>query len=459
MAPPIPLPLANSSLPFLQQALNSGKTTARVLVEHYLDGILDPDREGARAYLRLYEDRARHTADQVDTARKHGFSLPPFAGIPLSIKDLFDIQGEVTRAGSRVLDDHLPAAQDASSVRRLRQAGFIILGKTNMTEFAFSGLGINDHFDTPRNPYDREQGRIPGGSSSGGAVSVADDLAAAAIGTDTGGSCRIPAAFCGVVGFKPTARRVPSQGFIPLSTTLDSIGPLANHVSSCAILDDVLAGGEGQDVTPFPLDGLRLGLVTNYVAGDLDEGVAAAFERALQMLSRHGVQIMPIALSDLDDLPALNREGGIVGAEAFAWHQPLLESRAEFYDPWVKGRIEFSRAQSAADYINLLAARRAVIKRFELQTRHLDACILPTVPIIPPLLADMAEPARSRAVNGQVLRNPSIVNFLDGTAISLPCHRAGEAPVGLMLMARGGQDRKLLSIAESVESALRAALA
>ena len=311
----------------LKRRLDVGKMTSRALVEQCLAKIGDSAGEGQRSFLTVYADRARDEADLVDAARGKGLALPRYAGIPLSIKDLFDCAGEVTRAGSRVLDARPPAQADADIVVALRRAGFIVIGKTNMTEFAYSGLGLNSHFGTPLNPFEREVGRIPGGSSSGGAVSVADGMVPATIGTDTGGSCRIPAAFCGIVGFKPTSRRVSKKGVFPLSESLDSVGPLASSVSCCAVLDSVLSNGPGEDEDSYPATNLCLGVVEGYVDEKLDASVASAYAATLTRLSQKGVRLKPVAIPELAELPEINRNGGLVGAEAYASHRHLLETR------------------------------------------------------------------------------------------------------------------------------------
>src|ERR1700678_2665969 len=236
-----PMPAASATLATLSADLAAGRVSSRSLLEACLERIDDGGGEGKLTFLQVDRDGARAQADAVDLRRAGGAALPATAGIAISIKDLFDIAGQVTRAGSTVLSERAPASVDALSVARLRRAGFVLVGRTNMTEFAFSGLGLNPHYGTPRNPWQRFQGHVPGGSSSGAAVSVADGMAHAALGTDTGGSCRIPAAFTGLVGYKPTARRVPRQGMIPLSSSLDSVGPIARSVSCCAQLDALLA--------------------------------------------------------------------------------------------------------------------------------------------------------------------------------------------------------------------------
>lgn len=444
-----------SNLVDMSRKLARGKVTSRELVDRCLSAIADSEGEGSRAFLTVYEERAKAEADHIDQARTKGLHVPSFAGIPISIKDLFDVAGEVTRAGSRVLDEEAAAAVDCVVVSRLRRAGFVLLGKTNMTEFAYSGLGMNTHFGTPLNPYDRPSGRIPGGSTSGGAVSVADGMAAATIGTDTGGSCRIPAAFCGIVGFKSTSARVPRQGAFPLSKTLDSIGPLANSVSCCAVLDSVLSGGEGVDEESFPEIGLRIGVLEGYVTEKLDDHVAASYQTALARLSSRGVTLKPITINELGELPHINRNGGLVGADAYAWHRTYLESRAEHYDPWVRARFEAGKAQSAADYIELIEQRARLIAVVRKKAHMFDALALPTVQITPPTIASLSDPELSNPINLLCLRNTAVGNFLDRPAISIPCHELGTAPVGFMLMADTGQDRRLLAIARGVEYAIR----
>jgi len=290
--------------------------SARDRLEQALSKIADPAGEGVRACLTVYADAARAAADAADARAKADISLGPMDGAIVSIKDLFDVAGEPTRAGSKILANAAAAKADASIVRRLRAAGAVIVAKTNMTEFAFSGVGMNPHYGTPGNPADRK--RVPGGSSSGAAVSVADQMAVAALGTDTGGSVRIPAAVCGIVGFKPTARRVPIDGVVPLSTSLDSIGPLANSVECCAIVDAVFAAEPIAVPEAMPLAGLRFGIPKQFVMDELDAVVAKAFERACKTLSAKGVKIEQIDLPQLNELPAINAKGGFAASEALA---------------------------------------------------------------------------------------------------------------------------------------------
>jgi aspartyl-tRNA(Asn)/glutamyl-tRNA(Gln) amidotransferase subunit A len=269
-------------IPLAQLAddLTAGRTSSRDLIERALAAIEDPAGEGARTMLKVHATPARAAADASDRMRAMGIVLSPVAGLPISAKDLFDLAGDVTTAGSVLLKDAPPAIEDAPTIARLRRAGAIIIGRTNMTEFAYSGLGLNPHYGTPRNPWDRATGRIPGGSSSGAAISVTDGMAAAAIGTDTGGSVRIPSALCGLTGFKPTARRIPRQGVYPLSHSLDSIGPLAPTVACCALLDAILSDKEPTLPAPLPLDGLRLGVPQTLVMDDVEDYVAERFATA-----------------------------------------------------------------------------------------------------------------------------------------------------------------------------------
>lgn len=434
--------------------LAAGRTTARSLLEGCLEKALDPAGEGARVFLKVHADAARAAADGIDRLRAAGAAPSPFAGIPISVKDLFDVAGDVTTAASKVLADAPPATRDAPAVARLKAAGFVVIGRTNMTEFAYSGVGLNPHYGTPRNTWDRPNARIPGGSSSGAAISVTDGMAFMGLGTDTGGSCRIPAALNGIVGFKPTARRIPTEGVVPLSTTLDSIGPLAATVADCAAVDAVLAGEPPAPLRSMPVAGLRLSVPQTLVLDGLDGAVAAAFRAALDRLSIAGARVADIPLRELGELPALNDKGGISAAEAYAWHRRRLADRADLYDPRVRRRILWGKDQSAADYLDLLRARADLIARVDELTEAVDALVLPTTPIVAPPIADLARDEDYTRINMTMLRNTSVVNLLDRCAISLPCHRAGEAPVGLMLVGRTGDDRRLFSLAQGVEEAL-----
>jgi aspartyl-tRNA(Asn)/glutamyl-tRNA(Gln) amidotransferase subunit A len=433
--------------------LAAGRTSARKLTEEALARIDDPKGEGKRTFIKVYAKQALAAADASDSLRKAGIVPSSLAGIPVSIKNLADVAGETTLAGSTALDDRPPAKADAPVVARLRAAGAVIVGSTNMSEFAFSGIGYNPHYGTPGNPADRT--RVPGGSSSGAAVSVGDGMAVAALGTDTGGSVRIPAAVCGVTGFKPTARRVPIDGVVPLSTSLDSIGPLANSVECCAIVDAVFAGEPIVVPEAAPLSGLRFALPRQMVMDDLDATVAKAFERAVKALSAKGVKIEQVDLAPLNELPAINAKGGFAAAEAWAWHRELIGRRGNDYDPLVASRIRRGKEIDAADYIELLHRRADVQRRASAVTSNYDATIMPTCAIVAPTLSEIASTEVFTRKNMLLLRNTSVGNFLDRCGISLPCHANGELPVGFMLMGEAMADKRLLAIARAVAPIVR----
>ncbi|MGN4115060.1 amidase, partial [Burkholderia gladioli] len=324
---------------------------------------------------------------------------------------------------------------------------------------AFSGLGVNPWRGTPRSPWQPDEPRVAGGSSSGAAASVAQGMAAAGLGSDTGGSLRIPAAFCRLTGFKPTARRISTRGMFPLSTTLDSTGAIAPSVACCALIDRLLAG-EAIEAGSFsqpaaPLDGLRLAVLSNYVTEQMDDTVARAWDETLGRLSRSGAKLVPVRLPVLDMLPSINRFG-FSPIEAYALHRETLATRADAYDPRVLARLRIGEPALAADYIELQAARAEAIEQARAAFEGFDAFLMPTVPIVPPAIAPLeADAARFASTNGLVLRNPSVVNFLDGCAVSLPCTPAGTAPVGLSVGGLALEDARVLRVAAGIEQALR----
>jgi aspartyl-tRNA(Asn)/glutamyl-tRNA(Gln) amidotransferase subunit A len=437
--------------------LATGRATSRKLVEAALECITDPAGQGSTVFMHVDADSARAAADGHDRLRAAGTVLSPLAGIPVSIKDLFDIEGQVTRAGSRALEDAPPATADAVAVARLKRAGAVIVGRTNMSEFAFSGLGLNPHYGHPLSPYQRDvkgDERISGGSSSGAAASVADGMAAIALGTDTGGSIRIPAALCGLTGFKPTAERIPKQGGVPLSPTLDSFGPIGVSVACCALVDRMLAGLEPRMPARRPLEGVRLGVLTHYVTDDVEPAVANAIDAALKHLEAAGAIVSEVRFAPLDRLPAINRFG-FSSMEAYAWHRTLLDTHRDQYDPRVLARILKGQPASAADYLDLVAERAAVLEAARTLWQRFDAIVAPTVPVVPPRLADLEhDDDVFGRTNALILRNPSAFNFLDACALSLPCHARGEAPVGLMLAGAPHGDDALLGIGRAVEAVL-----
>jgi aspartyl-tRNA(Asn)/glutamyl-tRNA(Gln) amidotransferase subunit A len=423
--------------------------SSRERLELALTRIADPKGEGARACLTVYAEQARAAANAADARAANGVSLGPLDGAIVSIKDLFDVAGEKTRAGSKVLaEEAKPAEVDAPIVRRLRASGAVIVAKTNMTEFAYSGIGANPHFGTPGNPADRT--RVPGGSSSGAAVAAGDGMCEIAIGSDTGGSVRAPAALCGITGFKPTKRRVPTDGAFPLSFTLDSIGPLARSVADCADTDAVLAGKEPAPLAPVALDSLRFGLDEGLPLDDLDQHVAAAFAAAVKRLDDAGVRISTEKIAQFDAMNTVLAKGGIPPAEACAIHRDRIARRGADIDPNVRVRIERGCAMPAADYVETLQARARLIRVFDDRVAMLDALIMPTCPIVAPTIAEVADQKTFFARHNLLIRNTAIGNFFDLCAISLPL--PSPLPVGLMLVGRHGSDRRLLRIAAAVEA-------
>jgi aspartyl-tRNA(Asn)/glutamyl-tRNA(Gln) amidotransferase subunit A len=419
-------------------------------LEAALARIDDPKGEGARACLTVYREVARAAAVAADARAKAGISLGPLDGTIVSIKDLFDVAGEVTRAGSKLLaEESGPATQDAPVVQRLRAAGAVIVAKTNMTEFAFSGIGANPHFGTPGNPADRA--RAPGGSSSGAAVAVADDMCEIAIGTDTGGSTRVPAAFCGIVGYKPTRQRIPTTGAFPLSFTLDSIGPLAKSVADCAKADAIMAGENFSNLDPAPIMGLRVGIPQGLLMDNLDNAVAERFDAALEIFNKAGVHLSDEKLPLIEHMNAVNAKGGISPAEAFALHRDRLARRGEDVDPNVRLRIERGGKISAPDYIDMLRSRAELVLSMDTRLADVDVLAMPTTPVVAPRLADLTDPDVFAGLNALILRNTSTWNFFDCCAISLPLPREDGLPAGLMLVARNGHDRRLFRIAAAVE--------
>jgi aspartyl-tRNA(Asn)/glutamyl-tRNA(Gln) amidotransferase subunit A len=432
--------------------LAAGRTSSRRLTEQALERIADRSGEGARAFIKVYAESALAEADYSDRLRRQGVRRSPVDGLPVSIKDLFDVAGDVTRAGSKVLNQK--ASTDAGAVARLRAAGAVFVGRTNMVEFAFGTTGINPHYGTPKNPWDRKTGRIPGGSSSGAAVAQADGMCVMALGSDTRGSIRIPAAFCGITGFKPTARRVPREGAFPLSTTLDSVGPLANSVACCAAYDAVLAGEPVEPLPEVPVKGLRLLLPNSVVREGLEREVAEAFRSAIERLKSAGALVIENPVPAFDRQSEYFKGGGYAGAEAYAIHRKNKDRLAE-YDPRVAKRVLLGADLSAADYVDFGLLRAAFQREVGAALAPFDAFVLPAVPCIAPPIAevDASDEAYFRW-NMRILGIVGLVNFLDGCAASLPCHARGAPPVGFMVCGPAMSDRRILAVAAAVERAL-----
>lgn len=445
-----PDPLMQPDLYTIRQKLRSGQTQPGTEIERSIE--VAQSARCQQVFLQTLFDEARATASGAD------LQTSPLAGLAVSIKDLFDVAGQITRAGSVLLNEAAPATCDSPAVARLRRAGAAFIGRTNMVEFAFSGVGINPHFGTPANAATSDLPRIPGGSSSGAAVSVASGAAFIGLGSDTGGSIRIPAALNGIVGFKSTARLVPTDGVLPLSSTLDTVCALTRSVRDAMLAHELLAQ---RQVTrsSAPLAAYRLAVVTTGMLDGLDSTVARAWQRTLKTLRDAGARIEEIALSELSELPHIQASGGFSAAESYAWHQHLLANHAAAYDPRVAARIQRGASMSACDYLTLQAERKKWIRRMESTLQGFDAVLSPTVPIVAPPIAEVAPGAQHDEtffkVNAQLLRNTSVINMLDGCALSLPCHAPDELPVGLMVWAAALHDDPVLNIAFQIEQLLQ----
>lgn len=447
----------NTMLPTIQTLRSNLTRTGahQALVQE----VLERGRAAAadHVFTARFDETALAAAQRADEALAQGQPLPALAGLPVTVKDLYDIAGRTTLAGSVLRQGRPAALQDAAAVARLRGAGAAITGLTNMSEFAFSGVGINPHLGTPRNPCDAAVARIPGGSSSGAAVSVALGLAVAGLGSDTGGSIRIPAALCGLVGFKNTQARTPLQGAFPLSFTLDTVCSMSRSVADCLLVDGVLSG------TPLPVQtrgdkgvrGLRLALPQTLMLDAMQPEVAKAFSAALSKLSAAGAQIIDLPLPQLAEIAQINAPGGFSAVEAWATHRHDMQTQRQRFDPRVAQRVAMGDGVSAADYITMQWRRRDWIDRMQTELRDFDALICPTVPLLAPPIAELlaSDDAFFKA-NGLLLRNTFAINFLDGCSFTLPCHAPGSLPVGLMLSAPGGHDAALASLALAVEALL-----
>jgi len=428
-------------------------TSSTQRLEAALAAIAQAGDEGRRIFTRVYADTARAAARAADERAASGLSLGPLDGRIVAVKDLFDVAGEPTTAGSALLRDAAPATQDAPVVRRLRAGGAVIIGKTNMTEFAFSGVGLNPHYGTPGNAHDVL--RIPGGSSSGAGVSVARGMAEIAIGSDTGGSIRIPSALNGLVGFKPSLARVPREGAYPLSFTLDCLGPLVKSVADAVAADSVLAGIEHVPVEARSVRGLRLGVPRGLLFTQVEPEVGDAFDQAIVALSQAGARVTDESLDTFLAAPFhLQEKGTLIAAEAAHIHRESVVQRPEAYDPIVLGRIRRGQTLDAATYVGIQQARNALLGQLDRALADFDVLVLPTVAFLAPLIADVQDEADFMRVNALVLRNTSVFNFYDLPALSLPLPRAGKLPVGLMVVGRRNADRDLLAIGAAIESLL-----
>ncbi len=446
-----------AGLRILAQALRARETTAGKLVEQALTRA-----RASKSVFTTVNPGLLSLANSIDRAREKSQTLPPLAGIPIALKDLFNIRNEVTLAGSVVRKHYAqPEAEDAVVVAPLRAAGLLFFGRTNMSEFAFSGIGKNPHHGTPMSIWDRATGRLPGGSSSGSAVAVAEGIVPAALGSDTAGSCRIPAAFNGIVGVKPSFGRMSLNGIYPLSPTLDAPGPLAVDVDSCFILDQLMCARVKADadlprLQPAQLEALKLVIPEARVMTDLDDAVKTAFERSIELLESAGAKIIRAPMPVLDRCDDFFIERPLVVYEVWQQHREMLQNHFAEYDPFVSQRISAGADISAAEQQQRYREREAIVAEFRRQFDLLeaDALLYPAVACVPPAIAETEDDDAARRVNLRCLRNTATVNYFDGCAISLPCHAAGEAPVGLMLSAKNGDDERLYQVAAAIERSI-----
>ncbi|HUR90332.1 MAG TPA: amidase [Ramlibacter sp.] len=435
----------------VRDGLKSSSTSPAGQIERSIAIAQSPACE--HVFIKTAFDEARRAA--LDPAAENR----PLMGLAVSLKDLFDVAGEITSAGSIVLADSPPAPADCPAVARLRAAGAAFIGRTNMTEFAYSGLGINPHYGTPANPADAQVKRVPGGSSSGAAVSVATGAAFIGLGSDTRGSIRVPAALCGVVGFKNTARLVPTDGCVPLSTTLDTVCAMTRSVRDSILAHEILSGTVVKRVDS-PLSAYRLAVARNGMLDAMEAPVALAFERAVKALRDAGAAVEEFDIPAIDTIASMQSIGGFGAAESYAWHRELLARASDRYDPRVRKRVEGGAAMKGWEYVDLFRTRAAVMASLAESLRGFDAVLSPTVPILAPPIAQVA-PGEERdaeffRINALLLRNTSVVNMVDGCAISIPCHTPDELPVGLMIWQGALRDDAVLNIAREAEALLSA---
>lgn len=437
----------------LRAALDSGKIRSIDLTEAVLATVAATQDSGGKIFMRVFSCAAREQARQADERISAG-ETGPLLGIPVSLKDLFDVAGEQTTAGAKALADVAPATRDAEVVSRLKAAGAVLVGHTGMTEFAFSGLGINPHFGTPLNPWDKASARIPGGSSSGAAVALAEGMCALSIGTDTGGSVRIPAALCGHVGFKPSQQSISLEGVFPLSPSLDSVGPLARSVADARLGFEVLSGrpSSAEPLAHKP----RLVAPTNIVREDMDAAVRDAFTEALATLSGAGWTIDEIELPPLEITREMAQIGSFPGLEAWRAHRNRIAERGSEYDPRVRTRIEAGGRFGPNAEEQLVTMRRRYIAAMTEALVGYDGLVMPTVPLVAPPLTVFESDDDYGRINLLMLRNPTLINLLDGCAISLPLTGRDGAPVGLSIASVNGADRHIFDLATEAEPILRA---
>lgn len=443
-----------ASITEVRRRISSNEISTEKYVVQCIEKIKNVSGEGAKAFLYVAQDESIATAQSQDILLEKGLQTGPLSGVTVSIKDLFDIAGQVTASGSNVLRNNSPATEDSEVVSRIRRAGGIVVGRTNMTEFAYSGLGPNPHFGTPLNPYDRSNGRIPGGSTSGGAISVTDQMAIIAVGSDTGGSCRIPAALCGIVGFKSTASRYSMAGVLPLSRSLDSVGILAPTVQCCQIMDGVLFDVPKMNNFEVSINRINIGILENVVLERMDRDVKKNYLRTIEVLKKSGASLRTINSKVFEKVIQLQGQPKIVSAEANSEFESILALKGKGVDPRVSNRIAKGKEITSAVYIQTLVERKLLIQAWRQEFLNDDLWVMPTVPVIAPLLNDLSSDEEYFKYNSLMLRNPGLINFLDGCALSIPNHFGEEPPTGLMLVSPGNTDDSLLRCGVAVEKML-----
>lgn len=442
------------------RSLSQQLTLGEISCEQLISERLDIAKQSSGVFVSFDAVGLLQEAVAIDHQRASG-NLPALTGVPITLKDLYDVRGEKTLAASKVLADKAPVAtKDADVVSYLRDAGMLFLGRTNMSEFAFSGMGLNPHFPPLYSVWDPTNQRLPGGSSSGSAVSVAMGIVPGTLGSDTTGSCRIPAAFNGIVGLKPSQGHLSLQGVYPLSHSCDAPGPLAIDVDSCFLLYQLMQGklspekfDELPTLNAAQASELHLLIPEGIVMQDLDPEVEATFKESIQRLEKAGVTITRQRIDEIEQSVDMFYNRNTVIYEAWALHRELMESHGDEYDPYVYQRVISGRDVSQQEQASRYAEKAAIVKRFNqtMKTLGVDALVYPTVACIPPKTKATNDPDNIGKVNLRCLRNTSSVNYVDGCAISLPCNEKGAAPVGLMLSSIHGDDDRLLSIASSIE--------
>ena len=414
---------------------------------------IDADNQRLNVFIHVMADEARRQAREADAELAAGRDRGALQGVPVSIKDLFDVEGSATTAASRVREFHV-ADRDATVIARLRHAGAVLVGKTNLHEFAFGTTNEDSAFGAARNPHDVE--RSPGGSSGGSAASIVAGMAIASIGTDTGGSIRIPAAACGTVGLKPTCGEVPMDGVVPLSPTLDHVGPITRSVADAWHLHHVLVGRDaGGPLAAAPTGGLRIAVLRGYFSDVLDDEIRARFEASLETLRTGGVRIEEAHIPHASLIAPIYMH--ISFGEAAAYHATTLETMADLYTPPVRLRLELARHVLAEDYVRALAGREVLRREVDAALSGHDVLLLPTLPIPAPTIgANLVQIGQTKEpVRALMLRQTQLFNLTGHPAISLPCGRtAAGLPCGLQLVGQRMHTQALLRIAAGIERLL-----